>query len=191
MSVINKIVHPNYDESVVENDLALLILENDSIHPYVTINTDDTVPIDGDKLVVMGWGDIDSSEYGQETSDKLRETDVWYLTNSKCEESEGYVKTEEGVLFGSYEGSIQESMLCAHDFIGTTSDACQGDSGKIFIYYMSTCICREFFVCTKLNSFVFCLVLSYFYYFSLAYFSSLPVVKYRWCTCKNWIRLHR
>ena len=113
MSVIDKIVHPNYDESVVENDLALLILEKDSIHPYVTINTDDNVPIDGDKLVVMGWGDIDSSEYGQETSDKLRETDVWYLTNSKCEESEGYVKTEEGVLFGSYEGSIQESMLCA------------------------------------------------------------------------------
>lgn len=181
MSVIDKIVHPNYDESVVENDLALLILEKDSIHPYVTINTDDNVPIDGDKLVVMGWGDIDSSEYGQETSDKLRETDVWYLTNSKCEESEGYVKTEEGVLFGSYEGSIQESMLCAHDFIGTTSDACQGDSGKS---------AEIFFVSTKLNSFVFCLVLSYLFMFSLAYFS-LPVVKYRWCTCKNWIRLHR
>ena len=145
MSVIDKIVHPNYDESVVENDLALLILEKDSIHPYVTINTDDNVPIDGDKLVVMGWGDIDSSEYGQETSDKLRETDVWYLTNSKCEESEGYVKTEEGVLFGSYEGSIQESMLCAHDFIGTTSDACQGDSGKSAEIFF--CVYKVEFIC--------------------------------------------
>ena len=157
MSVIEKIVHPNYDESVVENDLALLILEKDSIHPYVTINTDDNVPIDGDKLVVMGWGDIDSSEYGQETSDKLRETDVWYLTNSKCEESEGYVKTEEGVLFGSYEGSIQESMLCAHDFIGTTSDACQGDSGKsaeiFFCVYTVEFIC--FLSCPFLFVYVF------------------------------------
>lgn len=53
------------------------------------------------------------------------------MTNDKCEESEGYVQTNDGVLFGTYEGSIRESMLCAHDRIGTTSDACQGDSGKI------------------------------------------------------------
>lgn len=78
----------------------------------------------------QGWGDVDSSDYGQETSDKLRETDVWYLSNGECEESEGYVKTTDGVLFGSYEGSIKDSMLCAHDWIGTTSDACQGDSGE-------------------------------------------------------------
>ena len=68
------------------------------------------------------------------TSDVLRETDVWYETNDECEESQGYVKTNDGVLFGSYEGSIRESMLCAHDGIGTTSDACQGDSGEFLLF---------------------------------------------------------
>lgn len=104
----------------------------------------------------VGWGDVDPSDYGQKTSDELRQTNVWYLTNGKCEQSQGYVKTNDGVLFGSYQGSILNSMLCAHDRIGTvrflkcftlcsfafcltfvkllgrlkTSDACQGDSGE-------------------------------------------------------------
>mmetsp|Transcript_5200 Transcript_5200/g.13019 ORF Transcript_5200/g.13019 Transcript_5200/m.13019 type:complete len:1009 (+) Transcript_5200:105-3131(+) len=131
--VTETIVHPRYDKTVVENDLALLVLGEESVHPYVRINTEGGVPSDGEGLVVMGWGDIDPSEYGQMTSDVLRETDVWYETNDECEESQGYVKTNDGVLFGSYEGSIRESMLCAHDGIGTTSDACQGDSGGALV----------------------------------------------------------
>ena len=86
--------------------------------------------------MMQGWGDVDPSDYGQETSDELRETDVWYLTNSECEESSGYVKSNDGFLFGSYGGSIKPSMLCAHDRIGTTSDACQGDSGEIVIMHL-------------------------------------------------------
>jgi len=123
MDVVDIIVHPQYDESVVENDIAILVIERDSKHPYIQINSNNEIPVDEEKLIVMGWGDIDSSEYGQETSDRLRETDVWYMTNSKCEESDGYVKTNEGVLYGSYEGSIKDSMMCAIDYIGTTSDA--------------------------------------------------------------------
>lgn len=129
LDVMEKIVHPEYDSTVVENDIALLVLERDSVHPYVRLNGDENVPANGEELSVMGWGDVDPSDYGQETSDELRETDVWYLTNSECEESSGYVKSNDGFLFGSYGGSIKPSMLCAHDRIGTTSDACQGDSG--------------------------------------------------------------
>ena len=84
-------------------------------------------------VITKGWGDIDPSDYGQKTSDELRETDVWYMTNRECEDSEGYVKTSEGVLFGSYQGSITNSMMCALDYIGTTSDACQGDSGGALV----------------------------------------------------------
>lgn len=59
---------------------------------------------------------------------------MWYLSNEKCEESEGYVKTAtDGTLFGSYAGSIKDTMLCAHDRRGTTSDACQGDSGGALV----------------------------------------------------------
>lgn len=133
LDVMETIIHPEYDKTVVENDLAILVLERDSVHPWIRINDDWDVPSDGGKLTVMGWGDIDSSDYGQKTSDELRETDVWYMTNSKCEKSEGYVKTNEGVLFGSYKGSITSTMMCALDYIGTTSDACQGDSGGALV----------------------------------------------------------
>lgn len=158
--MLEKIIHPRYDKTVVENDLALLILERESVHPVIRINDEGNVPYDGEKLAVMGkshsmysvltglklhshkyllsvgWGDIDPNDYAQETSDELRETDVWYVTNENCEKSQGYVKTDDGILFGSYEGSIRDSMLCAHDRIGTTSDACQGDSGE-FVFAFS------------------------------------------------------
>ncbi|KAL7545086.1 hypothetical protein ACHAWF_008447 [Thalassiosira exigua] len=133
LDVLEKVVHPDYDKTVVENDLALLILERDSVHPYIRINDRDSVPSDGEELAVMGWGDVDSSEHGQKTSDELRETDVWYMTNSKCEQSEGYVKVDGQVLFGSYEAAISSTMMCAIDNIGTTSDACQGDSGGALV----------------------------------------------------------
>lgn len=57
MDVWEEIIHPDYDEAAVENDIALLILERDSIHPYIRINSRDTVPSDGDELVVMGESD--------------------------------------------------------------------------------------------------------------------------------------
>jgi len=133
LSVVRKVVHPGYDEEVVANDLALLVLERDSAHPFARINANRNVPADGEELAVMGWGDIDSTDGGQETSDELREAAVAYLPNDECEESEGYVKTAEGWVFGSYAGNIQTSMLCAHDRIGTTSDACQGDSGGALV----------------------------------------------------------
>ncbi|KAL7532392.1 hypothetical protein ACHAXR_004604, partial [Thalassiosira sp. AJA248-18] len=96
LGVTQTIVHPDYNKAMVENDLALLILERESVHPYIRINGNGNVPSAGEELAVMGWGDIDPSDYGQKTSDELRETDVWYMSNSECAESQGYVKTTEG-----------------------------------------------------------------------------------------------
>ena len=48
------IIHPNYDQTVVENDLALLVLDVESVHPYVKINANAFVPSNGEDLVVMG-----------------------------------------------------------------------------------------------------------------------------------------
>ena len=106
MNVVDTIIHPRYDKDIVENDLALLILERDSVHPYIKINDDENVPSDGEELVVMGWGDIDPTEDGQETSDELRETGVYSLANEKCQKSSGYVQTDNGLFFGSYDESF-------------------------------------------------------------------------------------
>ena len=54
MNVFGKIIHPDYNEAIVEHDVALLVLERDSIHPYVILNDNDNVPMDGEGLVVMG-----------------------------------------------------------------------------------------------------------------------------------------
>lgn len=57
------------------------------------------------------------------------------MSNQECEESVGYVKTNEGFQLGSYDGAITNAMMCALDYIGTTSDACQVRSD--FLRYQS------------------------------------------------------
>ncbi|KAL3782111.1 hypothetical protein ACHAW5_010377 [Stephanodiscus triporus] len=130
MAVIGVVLHPGWDPIIVSNDVALLILERDSRHPYVTINRDQDVPTQGEHLVVMGWGDIDQDSIKQQTSDKLRETDVIYLSNDVCDMSQGYANTPQGYQFLTYEDLIGDNMLCAFGGLSATvSDACQGDSG--------------------------------------------------------------
>ena len=40
------------------------------------------------------------------------------------------IPSANGALFGSYKGTIKDTMLCALDDIGQTSDACQGMQKK-------------------------------------------------------------
>lgn len=133
MMVTRAIIHPQFDKVVVDNDVALLLLEKQSIHPYIRINNSPNIPIDGEELTVMGWGDIDDHPTVKEVSDELREAQVWYLTNSKCEESKGIVNTSNGFQEASYKGELTDNMMCAKDHIGTVSDACQGDSGGALV----------------------------------------------------------
>lgn len=133
MSVIGTVLHPGWDPILVSNDVALLILERESQHQYVTINWDDSIPIEGESLTVMGWGDINPDDVEQQTSDVLQETEVISITNELCSQSNGYATTPQGSQFMKYEGSIGSNMLCAFggssSQTSTVSDACQGDSG--------------------------------------------------------------
>jgi len=133
MTVTRAIIHPQFDKVVVDNDVALLLLEKQSIHPYIRINNSPNIPIDGEELTVMGWGDIDDHPTVKEVSDELREAQVWYLINSKCEESKGIINTSNGFQEASYKGELTDNMMCAKDHIGTVSDACQGDSGGALV----------------------------------------------------------
>ena len=128
MGVSAIFIHPNYDDAdlATNHDVALLVLDRDSVHPQIRLNDNANLPTDGDELVVMGWGDIDPNEDSSVISDVLRETNVYYITNEECKSFTGFYQGS----FFSYFDSTDESMMCALDNVDDIpSDSCQGDSG--------------------------------------------------------------
>merc|ERR1711915_813130 len=108
------ILHPNYDTSTQENDIALLELEsyesNDAIHPIClpTKHADKTFA--GETGTVTGWGT--TTWQGQDSS-HLQEVELPIITNKKCSKD-----------LKQY--TITDNMICTYL---DGKDACQGDSG--------------------------------------------------------------
>lgn len=114
--VAEVIVHPNYDEDTSRNDVALLRLETavnvgqiDVVLPNVTRTL-----TDGSPLRVIGWGRLSASSSNR--PEALMEADVQMVSNERCNSS------------GSYNGKVDDTMLCA-GVPGGGVDACNGDSG--------------------------------------------------------------
>mmetsp|Transcript_1240 Transcript_1240/g.1848 ORF Transcript_1240/g.1848 Transcript_1240/m.1848 type:complete len:455 (-) Transcript_1240:392-1756(-) len=106
------IIHPNYDEDTIENDVALMILPHEVTGiTYAKLNEDASQV--GDVLRVIGWG---STSSGGELSEILLEAEVDYVTNEQC--NKAYSEDDEE--------PVTDGMMCAaRDGI----DTCQGDSG--------------------------------------------------------------
>eukprot|EP00534_Pseudo-nitzschia_fraudulenta_P003259 CAMPEP_0201117076 /NCGR_PEP_ID=MMETSP0850-20130426/1159_1 /ASSEMBLY_ACC=CAM_ASM_000622 /TAXON_ID=183588 /ORGANISM="Pseudo-nitzschia fraudulenta, Strain WWA7" /LENGTH=409 /DNA_ID=CAMNT_0047381315 /DNA_START=293 /DNA_END=1522 /DNA_ORIENTATION=+ len=107
------IIHPNYNEITVNNDIALYELDRDVVGlPYISL---EKYPVEeaNTPLTVIGFGDTDPSEFWDVSSDTLKETTVGYVTTSECRKSLGF-------------GSVTSGMLCAFE---DGVDSCQGDSG--------------------------------------------------------------
>jgi secreted trypsin-like serine protease len=82
----------------------------------------------GQDATVVGWGDINASEFYQDISDVLMEVGLNVVPNDECSLA-GDVNSGGGwfsLLYGSYDGLITKNMLCAK---ATGGDSCQGDSG--------------------------------------------------------------
>ncbi|KAL9189854.1 hypothetical protein ACHAXT_009529 [Thalassiosira profunda] len=128
--------HPGYVEETVDNDFNLIFLERSVSWAgveYLKPNDDPRVPEGatddealGEALTVVGWGDIDERNHVATSSDVLMETEVFAMTNERCEQSRGIVDSEWGQVLTNLEGGITENMLCAR---ADDTDACQGDSG--------------------------------------------------------------
>ncbi|MEO1945251.1 MAG: trypsin-like serine protease [Candidatus Thioglobus sp.] len=123
--VIRVYNHPEYNSATIDNDLALLELENSSSALPVDIINPSVTPdiIVGSMARVMGWGNM--SMTGEDYPEDLMQVDVPIVSNSTCNSPQ------------SYDGDITKNMLCAGITQGGI-DACQGDSGGPLIEANST-----------------------------------------------------
>lgn len=114
IKVSKVIIHPDYDDDSMINDVALLKLErplNDV--EIISINGNVSVPKAGTDATVIGWGAL--SEDG-EYPDVLRQVTLPIVSNATANKPQ------------SYNGDITGQMLAAGLKDGG-KDSCQGDSG--------------------------------------------------------------
>ncbi|NJK43907.1 MAG: serine protease [Pleurocapsa sp. SU_196_0] len=107
------VVHPQYNPSTDDNDIALLELETaSSLQPVALLEPDQTaLAAPGSNATVMGWGALSAG--GAYPRDLQRAT-VPITTTEDCQ-----------AAFGS---RVTASMICAGMPLGGV-DTCQGDSG--------------------------------------------------------------
>ncbi len=114
IKVVKVILHPDYDDDTMVNDVALVKLERPlSNVEILAINGNTSLPKAGTDATVIGWGAL--SEDG-EYPDVLRQVTLPVVSNSTANKPE------------SYGGSITSQMLAAGLKNGG-KDSCQGDSG--------------------------------------------------------------
>lgn len=97
-------------ENHVENDLALILLKQESARPFVSLNTDQDVPASDESLRILGWGTTVAGV--KQITDILQEATIPALSNEQC-----------NVQLVDY-FPISDNMLCSHQ-----NGACHGDEG--------------------------------------------------------------
>ena len=109
IDVILERKHPKYDGSTRQNDMLLIKLSKPSSAPVAKWNTDPTIPADGDKVTVIGFGRKNKGPM----SDDLLEVIVDVVDPATCNTT--------------YEGRIDDTtMICAG---ADGQHQCFGDSG--------------------------------------------------------------
>ena len=106
------IIHPQYDDYLLDNDIALLRLEkpsNISCIPLISGQYE----IEAKEATIMGWGSI--NKHYSEYPDLLQQVSVPIITNEVCKRA--YSDEE-----------ITQNMFCA-GYSGGGKDSCFGDSG--------------------------------------------------------------
>lgn len=109
-------VHPGYDPSTFNNDLALIRLATSANLTYVNVKPiclpiDDSLNLDGKFAVITGWGVTNAGQ----KSPKLLKTSVPVISNEECQK-----------IYYDY-ASITKKQICAGGYLGR--DSCGGDSG--------------------------------------------------------------
>lgn len=121
-------VHPRYDldKANVEwkYDFAVMCFTRPTMTmaKVVTLNDDPDIPRGGSQVTVVGWGDKNPLDNVREQSEKLQFAYLRIVSNRQC----GSITGSYGAYSVSYQGHIEEDMMCAKS---RKRDSCQGDSG--------------------------------------------------------------
>ncbi|MBW8192724.1 trypsin-like serine protease [Neiella marina] len=110
------IVHPDYDDVLSDNDIALLKLEqSNELSGYATLASDSQTSAldDGEELIIIGWGDTEDEEG---PVDQLMQANVAYVGPSQCQ-----------AAFSRTGLDVTDNMICAGG--NYDADSCFGDSG--------------------------------------------------------------
>jgi trypsin len=115
-TVAKAVLHPEYDSDALSNDYMLLLLDAPvlTITP-IELNTNDTVPADGDTVTAIGFGH--TSEDG-EPSMTLQHVHLVAIGHLPC-----------AMAYLSATRITESNMLCAGSANDGQEDSCQGDSG--------------------------------------------------------------
>ena len=109
------LIHPSFDYSRINADIALLELSTSTNQPAMSYRGN---PFDGEFATAVGWGltkvDPKSGEPIGDISPKLREVSIPIVSNQVCD--------------AAYGGDITSYMMCA-GFEAGGKDSCSGDSG--------------------------------------------------------------
>ncbi len=107
------ITHPKFENDSPNNDFGLIFLSRPTTAGVrlVNLNSDSSIPRDGDLVTVMGWGDVDKSDDVEKFSNKLRHVELKIVSNRECEKSKGTL----GIFDETFKNQITKNMLCAAD----------------------------------------------------------------------------
>ena len=122
--VQNIFIHPAYDTTSLDNDIALLELATPSNNAVLAIadnNLTDNIAI-GELMTIIGWGATTAPPPPQTPSypNLLQETQIPRFDFNACNTI--------------YNSSLTSNMLCA-GFAAGEKDTCQGDSGGPMLYF--------------------------------------------------------
>lgn len=112
------ILHPDYDDYSLENDIALMQLSKHLTTAIIPLASSSTV-IEGKTGVALGWGY--TSYYGN-MSEILLQASLAIVSNKTCNEAFNAYNN------WYYDNPVTEDMVCAGDPLGKR-DSCTGDSG--------------------------------------------------------------
>ena len=119
-AVVQAVIHPNYNTTTLENDVALLKLSGTSTnHQLMTINQDAAFPTAGQITTDIGWG---VTTEGGSSPDILQVLQSGrYITLDECRD----VNNDPNNEFGT---GITDDYVCT--LTPANEGSCQGDSGK-------------------------------------------------------------
>jgi len=118
LSVEKIIIHPLYNDSTLDNDLALIKLTSPSQYPPIKLLEPYSFQDDDEKsALALGWGNVSATE--DIFPDELQQVELSIIGNISCST----------VMDG-----ITDDVLCAGDK-NYEKDTCQGDSGGPLIIF--------------------------------------------------------